>query len=132
MDFSNETLKKKYSKKSNSDCGILVGELFKSRDVAHLTHFQTTSFAEHKALNEYYDSLLDLVDSFVEESFGIYGRYKIVIPSSAEDSNFCKHLEQLRQSIVEHREYIHETNLQNLLDEILSLIDKTCYLLTLK
>jgi len=57
---------------------------------------------------------------------------KIVIPSSAEDSNFCKHLEVLRQSIVEHREYIHETNLQNLLDEILSLIDKTCYLLTLK
>lgn len=34
--------------------------------------------------------------------------------------------------VAEHREYIKETNIQNIIDEILSLIDETNYLLTLK
>ncbi|MEN9389320.1 MAG: hypothetical protein RLY61_404, partial [Candidatus Parcubacteria bacterium] len=32
-----------------------LGVLFQSRDIMHLTHLDTRSFAEHKALNAYYD-----------------------------------------------------------------------------
>ena len=39
-----------------------LARLFHSRDVAHLVHLNTTSFAQHKALNGYYDSILDLAN----------------------------------------------------------------------
>ena len=42
-----------------------LGLLFQSRDTMHLTHLDTRSFAEHKALNAYYDGILDLTDSSI-------------------------------------------------------------------
>ena len=59
-----------------------LGILFQSRDTMHLTHLDTRSFAEHKALNAYYDGILDLTDSFTEKLFGRSGRIEITIPES--------------------------------------------------
>lgn len=129
-DFSNSAFKK-VSKKPAYDCFSLLGELFASRNIAHLAHLNTTSFAEHKALNEYYDSILDLTDELAETYIGIYGRNPISIPAS-NLTDIGGHLKELRLKVVEHREYVLETNIQNILDEILSLIDKTNYLITLK
>ena len=44
-----------------------------SRTQAHVFHLQTPSFAEHKALNDYYNGIVDLVDGFVESYQGKYG-----------------------------------------------------------
>jgi hypothetical protein len=44
----------------------LVVELLYSAPVAHIEHLKTTSFAQHKALNEYYDGIPDLTDSIIE------------------------------------------------------------------
>ena len=43
--------------------GKFIGTLFHSRDTMHIAHLQTTSFAEHKALNGYYNGILDLTDT---------------------------------------------------------------------
>ena len=48
--------------------------LFQVRDQAHFLHLKTTSYAEHKALDEFYEGWLDLADSFVEPYQGKYGR----------------------------------------------------------
>jgi len=64
-----------------------IGMLFQSRDMMHLMHLKTESFAEHKALNAYYDGILEFTDSFTESYFGYYGRLDITIPqSTAEDA----------------------------------------------
>mgnify|MGYP007049863361 CR=1 FL=1 len=130
-DFSNQSLKQSAKKSSSYNCFSLIGHLFASRNLAHILHLNSTSYAEHKALNSYYDSLLDLTDDLAETYIGIYGRGAITIPV-LKDTNMVSHLKDLRSEVVEHREYISETNLQNMLDEILTLIDKTNYLLTLK
>lgn len=134
MDFSNNTFKKTITKKklSYDDCYELIGRLFQSRNIAHLAHLNTMSFAEHKALDAYYSTLLDLTDSLAEKYFGIYGRQPITIESVTTGTDMKTHLKELRQEIVEHREYVKETNIQNIIDELLSLIDETSYLLTLK
>ena len=44
----------------------IVQVLFESRDLTHYWHLQTTSYALHKALNAYYDGILDLTDAFLE------------------------------------------------------------------
>jgi len=109
--------------------GKFIGMLFQSRDMMHLMHLKTESFAEHKALNAYYDGILELTDSFTESYFGYYGRVDISIPqSTAEDA--ITHLKSLAKTIDSEREN-YPTCLQNILDEMSSLVYKTLYLLSL-
>jgi len=109
--------------------GKFIGLLFQSRDAMHLTHLNTTSYAEHKALNAYYDSILDLTDKFTEAYFGQNKRCDIIIPESKvlEPST---HLKELRNILSKEREN-YPSELQNIIDEMLGLIDGTLYLLTL-
>ena len=53
-----------------------VSTLFHSRTQAHTFHLQTNSFAAHKALNEYYDEIINIVDGLVESYQGRYGILK--------------------------------------------------------
>lgn len=106
-----------------------IGTLFQSRDVMHLTHLQTTSFAEHKALNAYYDGILDLTDSFTEKYFGANGRIEIIIPESKKMDS-VEHLKMMKSTIEKEREN-YASEFQNIMDEMLGLVDETLYLLTL-
>jgi hypothetical protein len=90
---------------------------------------QTTSFAEHKALNGYYDGILDLADKFSEVYFGRFKRVEIVIPE-AKNMDAITHLKEM-QSTIDTERNNYPSELQNILDEMLALINKTLYLLTL-
>ena len=54
-------------------CEVFIGRLFLSRDVAHSVHLNTRSFSKHSALNEFYDSIVDLADKFAEAYQGRHG-----------------------------------------------------------
>jgi hypothetical protein len=109
--------------------GKFIGTLFHSRDAMHIAHLQTTSFAEHKALNGYYDGILDLADKFSEVYFGRFKRVEIVIPES-KVVDAITHFKEL-QSILDTERNNYPSELQNIIDEMLSLVNKTLYLLTL-
>jgi len=109
--------------------GKFIGTLFQSRDMMHIAHLQTTSFAEHKALNEYYEGILDLTDTFTEAYFGRNKRVEIVIPES-KNMDAVSHLKEL-QSIIDAERNNYTSEIQNIMDEMLGLIDKILYLLTL-
>lgn len=109
--------------------GKFIGELFASRDAMHLQHLATESYAEHKALDGYYSGILDLIDSFTEKYFGQKGRCEIVIPSSKKTSA-KEHLKGLQIVITKERE-LYSSDLQNIIDEMLGLVNETLYLLTL-
>jgi hypothetical protein len=116
--------------KSSVKPEVFFGVLFHSRDCMHLTHLQTTSYAEHKALEGYYTELLDLTDSLIETYFGCIGkRLSIKIPQS-EYINSQAHLKQIYSYIESNRSIFEESQLQNIVDEICTLIEKTQYLLT--
>jgi len=109
--------------------GKFIGLLFQSRDMMHLTHLDTTSFAEHKALNAYYDGILDLTDSFTEKYFGRNKRVEIVIPESKKMSA-VEHMKAMQKTIEAERDN-YPSDLQNIMDEMLGLVNETLYLLTL-
>ncbi len=52
-------------------CSKLVSYLMHSRTQAHVFHLQTNSFAEHKALNDYYDRIIDRNDT-INMSNGVF------------------------------------------------------------
>lgn len=106
-----------------------IGALFQSRDMMHIAHLQTTSFAEHKALGSYYDGILDLTDKFTETYFGRNKRVEITVPES-KIMDAITHLKEM-QKMVDAERSVYSSELQNIMDEMLSLINNTLYLLTL-
>ena len=58
----------------------LISVLLHSVNQVHVFHLQTKSFAEHKALGGYYDSIGDVADELAEAYQGKYGilKYKNV------------------------------------------------------
>ena len=54
----------------------LISYLFHSRTQTHIFHLQTQSFAEHMALNVYYNGIVPLIDGIVEAYQGKYGIVK--------------------------------------------------------
>lgn len=48
----------------------LISRIFKTRNQAHLSHWKTKSFSEHKALGSFYDDVIDKLDDLVEACQG--------------------------------------------------------------
>jgi len=97
-------------------------------------HRQTKSFSEHKALNDYYDEITDLVDGFIESYQGKHGiikRYTNFKPLPYKDNaNTIKYFENLYNKVDSLRKGIKESYLQNQIDTIQELIESTIYKLT--
>jgi len=106
-----------------------IGLLFQSRDTMHLAHLATTSFAEHKALDAYYGGILELTDDFVETYFGRFKREEIVIPE-AKVMDAVAHLKSM-QMLLDSERANYTSELQNIIDEMLQLVNRTLYMLTL-
>lgn len=115
--------------------GELIGRLFFARSVAHKEHLLTTLYSRHKALNEYYDAVVDLADKFAEGYMGKYGRPDEIPLAWVEDGEGIEDfilatvqwLESNRTSVAPKS----DTYLQNIIDEIIEIHYGTLYLLTL-
>lgn len=107
-----------------------LGTLLSSRNQAHVFHLQTPSFAAHKALNEYYDEIVDLIDSYAEMAQGRYGIVRGYVMSSQifEDDSVLKYFMGLQKFVDEIRTQLpQDGELNNTVDEISGLISSTIY-----
>lgn len=111
---------------------IFIGQLLWSATVARLVHFNTTSYSEHKNAEMYEESLRDHLDSLTEQYFGQLGRREQIKVPQAEYIHFPAHLKQMKSYVESNREAFRGSHLQNIIDEIVSAIDKSQYLSTLQ
>ena len=110
-------------------CGEMVMRLFHARTAAHVAHFQTRSYAEHKALNEFYDAIVGATDEFAETYQGIFGLIPDYPALSLPVGKPCDWSEALRQWLRQNRAACckGETTLENLHDVITQICGQTCY-----
>lgn len=124
--------------KRSTSIEALSFNLLNSRTVIHIAHLGITgpgSFAAHKALGEYYESIGDLTDSLIEQHQGIVGRLMtfpetVSVPSLKSAEDCCGYLKTLRASVDTEQASCPYSELCNIMDEVKSLIDSTCYKLT--
>ena len=113
-----------------------VSNVLVARDAAHLAHWKTTSYAEHKALGEFYEELLDLIDGFVEQYQGYYGGRMDIYRGEMDNGAGIEEILTTGMEWIESNRYDicarAETPLQNTIDEIVRLYQTTLYLLTLE
>jgi hypothetical protein len=112
-------------------------KLFESREMAHIYHLQVNgemgSHAKHTALNDYYEGVLDLIDSMIEVFQGQYGlveEYDIIDTTDTKSKETIEYFNELANFIkVERKTTFNEedTHLHNIIDEIVSLLYRTLY-----
>jgi DNA-binding ferritin-like protein len=125
---------KKDEKTETGGIENMISTLLHSRSQTHIFHWQTksqSSFAEHKALNKFYESIGGLLDGIVES---YQGKYDIITGYKSMDVEDYKSVEQLityfkglDSNIEKNRKTVKESYIQNQIDTIQELIYSTLY-----
>jgi DNA-binding ferritin-like protein len=111
-----------------------IGLLMNSRNQAHVFHFSTNSYSSHKALQKYYEKIEGLFDNYAEGYMGKYGRLNPIKINGRYLTNSAKTREYFGKLLqrIKSLKLPKDTYLENIKDEIIQLIRKTMYMLTLK
>jgi hypothetical protein len=119
----------------------VIINLLKIQNQLRILHWQTKSFARHKAFGKTYDDLDGLIDTLVEIHQGKYGviTYDTPIDFSLvniEEIEIDQILIQLNEYLTgpfnEMHDPVKDTDCLNIRDEIMTVINRLRYLLTLK
>lgn len=127
----------KGTRRNKTSGGDIVTHMLTIRNQVKLYHWQTGSFARHKATDDLVGKLDELIDSFVETYMGKYGRPKV--SGTIKLHNFSDLA--ARGFVAVQTKYLtkelprklrkEDTDLLNLRDEILGELNKVLYLFTL-
>lgn len=110
---------------------IFIGQILWSATVARLIHFNTVGYAEHKNAESLEGSLRDLVDGLTETYFGEIGKREQIKVPAAEYIHFPAHIKQMMSYVESNRDAFPASDMQNIVDEIMSAYKKALYLTTL-
>jgi hypothetical protein len=109
--------------------------LMNSSTQAHQFHLLTNSYAQHKALQKYYEKIVPLLDDWAEAYMGKYGRLGKITSNKRfmKDPRKAKdYFRSLLARIKAIKLPRSDTYLKNIQDEITALIRSTLYMLSLK
>lgn len=125
------------TRRNKSSGGDIVSHLLSIRSQIKLYHWQTGSFARHKASDDLTATLDEKIDHFVEVYMGKYGRPKV--SGSIVLHNFSDGA--AKAFVAKERGYLSgvlpkklskdDTDLLNIRDEILGELNKVLYLFSL-
>jgi hypothetical protein len=117
-----------------------VNFFFSMREQIKLYHWQTYSFARHKATDEVLEALDGSIDKYVEVYMGKYGRPKVTASTNAvrvknmtekTATGFIKACITYLEGPLVKRLKPSDTDLVNIRDEMLAELNQLLYLFTL-
>ena len=116
---------------TNEDFCVMICQLLHSQTQVHVFHLGTKSYAEHKALQGYYEGIDALTDGLVESYQGKYGLMKnyksFKMVSYKNKKQVLSYFTQLLNTIEENRESVDDSYIQNQIDTVQELIYSTMY-----
>ncbi len=121
----------------SSSVGKFIGLLMSSRTQAHVFHLKTSSFAAHKGLQTYYESIVPLLDSYAETYMGkskkkISGISKYANRRIYEDPKVAQKYFVRLGNIIKRMKLPKDSFMDNIRQEIDALIRQTTYMLSLR
>jgi len=113
----------------------IAGKLTYFHEQLHLTHWQTTSYAEHKSLGKLYEYVQEFKDGVIEKLMGYTGKrpapYKIEPLINCTGNECVSNLLSFASSLKSYGEANSYHDIANLADALSGEAAKTKYLLTL-
>jgi hypothetical protein len=118
----------------------VIAKLVQIQNQFRFMHWQTQSYAKHKAYGKIYENLTDLIDGFVESCMGKHGRPEYIGGLTLEFEDLSEiSLQQFVDDTVDFLisfdqlfDEVTDSDLLNVRDEMLQLINKGKYLFTLE
>ena len=115
----------------------LAAQLVQVETQLRFFHWQTKSYARHKAYGKTYDAITGKIDTFVEVLMGKYGRvpaisFEIVNSNTKDINSFIEETVQFLIGLSSMLNANTDTDLLNIRDEMLAEFNKLKYLITLK
>lgn len=106
-----------------------LSRLLHSITVTHMYHLKSRSYAEHKALGAYYEGVSDIIDSLIEAYQGKYGLVEnYILDAGGMPESPLEYMIGLSEFVKTGRaDFVQDSEMQNIIDEIASLIDSTLY-----
>jgi len=127
-----------YQEKPAFDPTIIIHAALECSAQLKLFHWQTFSYAQHKALDKIGESLGDKFDSLVETLLGKYRNFEYrpvsILLTPYSDENIIKEIEKYVQFFSQNECPIinkQDSDAQNIVEEILADLNKLKYLLSL-
>lgn len=108
----------------------LVSRVFNTRNAAHKAHWKTHKYSEHVALGDFYEGLIDQIDTLVEAYQGTYGLFDLGDSEEAVAiQDICAHISDELVWITKNSKKICRDvdALENILQELQGLYMKTLY-----
>ena len=110
------------------NAALFVSVLLHSGTNAHFMHLQSKSYSQHKALQRYYEAVIDLADRWAEAYQGAYD----VIDTYPADFHIAKvpltYIQKIKDFVDGMRKVLpDDSQLMNIIDELCELLDSTCY-----
>jgi len=116
----------------------LISPFLKIQQQLRIFHWQTDSYAQHKAFGKAYEALDALIDDFVEVYMGKYGKMKAKLTYNIELDNLTdNYMDYVNDyikyflSLNEELDATSDTDLLNIRDEMLGVLNRLKYLLSL-
>ena len=116
----------------------VIGPMIQFQQQLRIFHWQTDSYAQHKAFGSVYNALDDLIDTFVEGYMGVYGRskptvtFQISLKSLTDDTVVDDVIKKFEGYLDAMSQEKLTTDLLNTRDSILGEVHRLKYLLTLR
>lgn len=107
----------------------LISRVFWTRNLAHIAHWATGSYAQHQALGSFYDDIIGNLDGIVEAYQGAFTKVKPYTGKLSVPPDLISHLETEVAWIQMHREEIARENsaIENLIDGLCDTYLTTLY-----
>lgn len=124
----------KMAMKSSGKEGEFLAKMLHCVGQLHIYHLICKgpgSYAMHKALNEMYDALPDMVDSLAESVQGKYGILNYTMTGLSYDSTLSKAVPYVKDVLnyikMTRKDICQESAFQNMIDEVEMLFYSTIY-----
>ena len=110
--------------------GEFIGTLMHSGTITHFMHLKSKSYAEHKALGTFYEEIIELTDTIAEAIQGCYQEIIEDYPTAFGNPTVepLAYILSLKEFVATMRDKLpQESNIQNEIDAVATLIDSTAY-----
>lgn len=125
-----EELSEQEMMSNTSPLSEFAAVMLTSAVTTHMMHWSTRSYSNHIALAAYYDAIPELIDAIVEACQGKYGlisNYPTSVNLNAS-MNPESYMNQMKEYVsVKRMELPQDSEIQNEIDNVATLIDSTLY-----
>ena len=119
----------------------VIAKVLSMSVTSHYWHWQTKSYAEHKALGDFYEKMTEQADLLAEQFMGAGGEFQIAVNTEMmpySKDKVVEELEDFKKSIVEvETELMKDENgpmhgVADTMIDVIKEVDTLLYLLTLE